>query len=91
MKTVTAIILSIKLMFVGVVEHMCHNAVSCFVKCICGNGCQSSQNVTLFPVTLFHWLTFNCFSESVICIETVFRFNCYDLRALYLLCVLVLI
>ena len=90
-KTVTAISLSIKLMFIGVVEHTCHNTVSCFVKCICGKWWQSSQNVTLFPATLFHWLKYNCLYVSVICIETVFRFNCYDLRALYLYCVLVLI
>jgi len=90
-KTVTAITWSIKLMFVGVVKHTCLNVVSCFVKCICGKWWQSSQNVTLFPATLFHWLIFNCFYASVICIETVFRFNCYDLRALYLYCVLVLI
>ena len=91
MKTVTAITLYIKLMFVSVVEHTCLSVVSCFVKCICGNWWQSSQNITLFPATLFHWLTFNCFSVSVICIETDFRFNCYDLRALFLYCVLVLI
>ena len=90
-KTVTAITWSIKLMFVDVVEHTCHDAMSCFVKCICGNWWQSSQNVTLFPATLFHGLTFSCFPVSLICIETVLRFNCYELRELYLYCILVII
>jgi hypothetical protein len=85
MKTVTVITWFIKLVFVDVVlEHTCHDAVSCFVKRVCGNWWQSSQNV-MFPATHFFGLTFNCISVSLNCMETVLRFNFYELRALYLL------
>ena len=90
-KTFTVITWYIKLMFVGVIKHTCHDAVSCFVKCMYGNWWQSSQNVTFYPTTLFHGLTFRCFSVSLICTETVLRFNCYELRELYLYCMLVII
>jgi len=37
-KTITVLTGSIKLVFVVVVvEHTCHDAVSCFVKCVSGN------------------------------------------------------
>ena len=85
-KTVTVIIWFTKLVFLDVVaEHTCHDGVSCFVKCVCGNRWQSSQNVTLFPATHFHGLTFSCIFVSLNCMETVLRYNFYELRALYLL------
>ena len=73
-------------MFVDVVaEHACHDVVSWFVKWICGNWWQSSQNMMLFPATHFNVLTFSCISVFLNCMETVLGFNFYELKTLYLL------
>ena len=77
-------------MFVGAVEHTCYDAVSCFVKCVCWNWWQSSQNVTSFPAAHFYWCAFRCFSVCLNCMETVLRFKVYELRTLYQVKVLIL-
>jgi len=37
-------------MFVSVVEHTCHNAVSCFLKCICGIDGRAVRMWHCFPL-----------------------------------------
>jgi len=70
-------------MFVNVVEHMYHDALSCFVKCVCGNWWQSRQNMTFFPAAYFYGFTFSCFSVCLNCMETVLKYKLHELRALY--------
>jgi len=87
-KKLTTITWSIKLMYVGVVEHTCHNAVM-FCEMRMWKLMTEQSECYIFSCYTFPLLNIQLF--SVICIETVLRFNCYDLRALCLYCVVVLI
>jgi len=78
------------IVFFGVVEHTCHDAVSWFVKCVCGNWWQNSQNVTLLTAAHFYGLKFICFSVSLNHMETVLRFKLCELSELYEVQVLIL-
>jgi len=39
----------------------------------------------MFPAAHFHVFTFSCISVSLNCMETILKFNFYELRASYLL------
>ena len=65
-------------MSVVAVEHTCHDVVSCFVKCVCGNWWQSSHNMTWFPVAYFYVFTFSCFSVSLNVWKLSWGLNCMN-------------
>jgi len=76
-------------MFVGVVEHTCHNAVM-FCEMHMWKLMAEQSECYIVSCYTFPWVNIQLFSVSVICIETVFRFNCYDLRAFclpFLVCI----
>jgi len=64
--------------FAGAVEHTCHDAVSCFVKCVWWNWCKSSQNNTSFPAAYFYGFIFSCISVSLNVWKLSWGLNCVN-------------